>query len=907
MSRGEALSAYEAVAKDNERLEKEVSKLRAELAASDFNRATSEVGPSSSWAQIPDWARPQSQLQPSEKPMKPKRTRQLQNQPPARSTSSDQAPSSASEPRASSSSFELNAPRTRSSGSATADPNRSRTPRHASVFSGSESERGSAAGVPPRPRQEQGVGMSRPPRRSGLRDSGFGADSGTDTTRAANSVTKPSLGTKAKIGTRDKERERGALERGAPGRSQQPQTDPTNTPTQQQDTMSSQLMPLLPALTPSKVRAPRVEVIDLPSTSYIEPSFGIHLSRRGTGQPAESDASTLEPPRSAALGPVRSPGTVSPIGELILPPSVVSCERLETEERPSLLAAPVSMDSCVLLPSSLSQSPSLLSVETAHATPTQLPHSPSPNPAPVSGLVASPAATPALSPPPQPQALGPLQSAPILQPIPSLFQAPSLLSLNSARQPQRSRSSSRTARLSPLPVFDLTGLPAYEAVPGTSSTPAAKIDFGQMPNDPTNPSSPTRRQSDPAPASSPGSPPIMRQRSNSAIPVSQPLRADSTLDAPPSTPPRSTNNTAQFAFITPVLDRTLIAGAEDPPAVGTGNQNSTAAELGTTVPGSISLGNTTAAAAATIAATNPENISNANTTGRRRLLPMFKFISPSPGTPPSTKKRRTNRAMTAPSQFGTMSSAGPGSPMGIASSPLARGRVVRESPLQLVMGAAHAATREGMRIPIMREVGGNMGTIGLVPPLVPSAPLVPLVAQLAPVAGASTEAQAAVRGMQAERELLGRAQQQQQSGPPEQVTAESMAKVLLIEAECLRLRRDSAETAALRQEVMMLRSQLQQNEREGGETGSGIVESVEQDYTTTTSTSQTSVSESVETYSNADADSEDTVPTATEATLPEVHKDRARRKLSEVERRLRNARAELDTKERAVAELKLRL
>ncbi|KAG8683275.1 hypothetical protein FRC08_014380, partial [Ceratobasidium sp. 394] len=92
MSRGEALSAYEAVAKDNERLEKEVSRLRAELAASDFNRATSEVGPSSSWSQIPDWARPQPQPQPLENPTKPKRTRQPQSQPPARSTSSDQAP-----------------------------------------------------------------------------------------------------------------------------------------------------------------------------------------------------------------------------------------------------------------------------------------------------------------------------------------------------------------------------------------------------------------------------------------------------------------------------------------------------------------------------------------------------------------------------------------------------------------------------------------------------------------------------------------------------------------------------------------------------------------------------------------------------------------------------------------------
>jgi hypothetical protein len=49
------------------------------------------------------------------------------------------------------------------------------------------------------------------------------------------------------------------------------------------------------------------------------------------------------------------------------------------------------------------------------------------------------------------------------------------------------------------------------------------------------------------------------------------------------------------------------------------------------------------------------------------------------------------------------------------------------------------------------------------------------------------------------------------------------------------------------------------------------------------------------------------MPTATEATLPEAPVDPARRRLSEVERGLRDARAELDTKERAVAELRMRL
>jgi hypothetical protein len=147
-----------------------------------------------------------------------------------------------------------------------------------------------------------------------------------------------------------------------------------------------------------------------------------------------------------------------------------------------------------------------------------------------------------------------------------------------------------------------------------------------------------------------------------------------------------------------------------------------------------------------------------------------------------------------------------------------------------------------MRVPVMREVGagagfgigaGMSGTVGLVPPLVPCAPLVPLIAQLIPVpgGGTSTEAQAAVRGMQAEWALLGQAQQR--SGPGAEVTAESMAKVLLIEAECLRLRRDSADAAALRQEVMMLRTRLQEQEQ----VDPGVVESVEQGASTSYSDS----------------------------------------------------------------------
>jgi hypothetical protein len=138
-----------------------------------------------------------------------------------------------------------------------------------------------------------------------------------------------------------------------------------------------------------------------------------------------------------------------------------------------------------------------------------------------------------------------------------------------------------------------------------------------------------------------------------------------------------------------------------------------------------------------------------------------------------------------------------------------------------------------MRVPVMRELGSGAGAGlapgvingGLVPPIVPSVPLNPLVAQLVPSTvpstqgskepstinfppGTSLETQNVLHGMQAERMLLDRAQAQQ--GTTAEVTPESMARVLFIEAECLRLRRDSAEAAALRQEVEMLRAQLQE-------------------------------------------------------------------------------------------------
>ncbi|QRV74347.1 hypothetical protein RhiJN_02361 [Ceratobasidium sp. AG-Ba] len=862
MSRGEAMAAYEAVAQENERLEKEIASLRAKLTASDFNRATSEVDASSSWAQIPDWARPQSQPQPQSRTpsqnQPPSRPQSEQAKPkrPIRSGSSDQAPSSASENPASNSnsSFEqhVRGPRTRSSGSVTADPNRSRTPRPSLVFSGSESERGTGVGVVSRQEQTQPVGS----RRNRLRDSGLGADSGTDTTQLR---TRPSSSTSGRAKPGPKERER------------RPAAESTSTTSTQQQSEPSaiQLMPLLPALTPSKVRAPKVEVIDLPSTSYIEPSFGIQLTRRGAGpNRSESDSSTLEPPRSAALVPIPSPGLVSPIGDLALPPSVVTFDGTGVRGDQSSLAAPISLDSRVLLPSSIGQT----STETVRVTTVQTTLSLSLPPISVPDSNATPIPT-----------IQPLQpAAPVLRPANSIFQpAPSLFP--NRAQPQRSRSSSRTARLSPLPVFNLTGLSGNDTGPRASSTPANKAIPETTPSaDAPEPISPTRRQSDPAPVSAPASPPPLRQRSNSAVPLPQPSRENSKVDltvgGPPTTPPRSTNNTVQFAFITPVVDRT--AEEPRPPTAGV---NSTTAEPGTTMLDQ----------ASTLAAPNATNNATNNTTkSRRQLLPMFKFVSPSPGTPPSTRKRRANRAMTAPSQFG--SSIGPASP-GIASSPLARGRVVRESPLQLVMGAAHAGLRENMRIPIMREVGNSgptagpsTGTAGLVPPLVPTVPLVPLVAQLVP--NAPPETQAALRGMQAERELLGRAQ----PVPTQEVTAESMAKVLKIEAECLRLRRDSAEAAALREEVMRLRAQLQQKEREQE---AGAVE--EQDYTTTTSTSHISdgISESAETYSDMDAESDDTAPTATEATLPEAHEGNS--SLG----RMTDVRDESSTKEGAAAEL----
>ncbi|KAF8594845.1 hypothetical protein BDV93DRAFT_529046, partial [Ceratobasidium sp. AG-I] len=374
-------------------------------------------------------------------------------------------------------------------------------------------------------------------------------------------------------------------------------------------------------------------------------------------------------------------------------------------------------------------------------------------------------------------------------------------------QPQRSRSSSRTARHSPLPVFDLTGLPAYEAVPSSSVQPDKDL-LGPIEG------SPVRQQSDPAPTTQPNSPLPLRPRANSVA---------------PSTPPRSTNNTAQFAFITPVHVDTYGKengeGAGDGVA-GMGNLLSVEA-VGDMMPGDAS------GLSATGTLQNPVSAS-ANTTGRRRLLPMFMFISPAPGTPPSSKKRRSN---TAPSQFRTSTSgsgsrggAGPASPMGIAASPLAKGRPVRESPLQLVLGSAHAARRAEMRVPVMREVGGAsagttgvgaLGPTGLVP-LVPFAPLVPLVAPLVPtlaqlnpirplMAPPAPSVETVLRGMEAEQALLSRAQ------VGGEVTAEGMARVLLIEAECLRLRRDTAEANALRQEAALLRTRLQEQASAGAD------------------------------------------------------------------------------------------
>ncbi|KAJ1307027.1 hypothetical protein OPQ81_008006 [Rhizoctonia solani] len=685
MSRGEAIAAYETVAKDNERLEKEVARLNAELAAAEFNRATSEIRTSSSWAQLPDWARPQ----PVASGSKPKRP---SPRPHVHSESSDRAPSSMSEPQASprllpalqredSSASDptpqrpgSSQPRARSSASTSDYRARSRASRPTVTVSDSNSDDSRITPLP-----------ATKPRRSNLRDSGIGVDSGSEvtTTRA-----------KAMSGTRD----RRAVE------SPRPQPESGDGPRGQD------LMPLLPVLTPSKVRAPKVEVVDLPSTSYIEPSFGISLRKKGDKKAPESreTSATAIPDRISpgllepALGPTSSPRTISPVGELLLPPPVVS-----REDPP---AAPVE-------------------------TPAQ--------PAPV------------------------LQPPVILQPAPVLHSA-------LTKTQQRSRSSSRTARHSPLPpVFDLTGLPAYESLPATSTLP---------------------------PKSSP-------------------------------------------------VPRTAAAAA-----------TSTTVEPGTTLP----TANTTAAE------TLP-NTSKLTTAGGRKLLPMFKFMSPSPATPPSTKKRR----MTAPSQLSSSTGLGTSPKHGIASSPLARGRPVRESPLQLVLGSAHAARRCDMRVPVMREF----------PPIVPSAPLNMLVAQLAPPAqlpalefppGTNPETQDVLRGMQAEQVLLGQAK------PTEDVTPEQIVHVLRIEAECIRLRRDSAEAAALRQEVEILRAQLREQQEQ------------QQDYTITTTTS-----DALETYSEGGMSDD----TATETTIPEAG-DTARRRMEYMERDLRSS---MDSKDRSMSDLRSRM
>ncbi|KEP47853.1 kinase domain protein [Rhizoctonia solani 123E] len=730
MSRGEAIAAYETVAKENERLGKEVARLKAELAAAEFNRATSEIRTSSSWAQLPDWARPQ----PVASTSKPKRS----PRPLVHSESSDRAPSSMSEPQASPRLLPVlqredssasdptpqrpgpSQPRARSSASTSDYRARSRASRPTVTVSDSNSD-------------DSRITLPQPAtklKRSNLRDSGIGVDSGSE---ATTSNVKPKSGTK----------DRRSVE------------SPRPKPDQEQEARGQDLMPLLPALTPSKVRAPRVEMVDLPSTSYIEPSFGVSLRKKGERQRPESRETSrttipdllspglIEP----ALGPTLSPQALSPVGEFLLPPSVIS------REPPMAPVVPVEL-------------------------------------------------VPVLQPPVI------LQPAPVLHPT-----------LPQSRD--RSRSNSRTARHSPLPpVFDLTGLPAYESLTSVPSSKSSPIPQMKSPQNLAVPiDSPIRRQSDPAPNTQ-TEPPLVRPRSSSVA---------------PSTPPRSTNNTAQFAFITPIHESVEAPSMEAAAAI------STAVQAGTTL--GINSTNTTFADSA-------PNTSKA-TAGGRKLLPMFKFISPVPATPPSMKKRR----MTAPSQLSNSTGLGASPKHGIASSPLVRGKPVRESPLQLVMGSVHAARRAEMRVPVMREVGAASGTVtgtGFVPPIVPSVPLNALVAQLVPPPvqlpklefppGTSPETQTVLRGMQAERALLDQAQPSQ-----EDVTPEQMAHVLLIEAECIRLRRDSAEAAALRHEVEILRARLREQEHEQG----GM--------------------------------SDDT---ATEATIPEAG-DTARRRMEYVERDLR--------------------
>ncbi|GAB1518075.1 hypothetical protein RhiTH_001134 [Rhizoctonia solani] len=780
MSRGEAIAAYDSVVKENKRLEKEVARLKAELATAEFNRATSEIRTSSSWAQLPEWARPQ----PTASSSKSKRP---SSRPNVHSESSDRAPSSMSEPQASprlnpgirredSSASEptpqrpgSSQPRPRSSASISDHRGRSRASRPTVTVSDSNSD--DSRIVIPQPATK--------PRRSNLRDSGIGVDSGSEATTSKARV---------KLGAKDKDRRL----------PESPQETVRSQSGQDKDgpgPRGQDLMPLLPALTPSKVRAPRVEVVDLPSTSYIEPSFGVSLRKKGRKQTSESHETTqttvpdrLSPGLAEpALGPTPSPRTISPIGEFLLPPPVVSRE------------------------------------EPAANTPVPV----------VEPLI---------------------DLTPVLQPAAILQPSPILHSALAQHQQDRSRSSSRTARLSPLPpVFDLTGLPAYESLPAPppkgSPTPETKGSSDNL-SAPTD--SPIRRQSDPAPNTQ-TEPPIVRPRSSSLA---------------PSTPPRSTNNTVQFAFITPVHE------SVEAPSTAAVGAISTAAEAGTT-------GINTTIGNGTTGATIAELASNTSKPTARKLLPMFKFMSPSPATPPSTKKRR----MTAPSQLGNSTGLGASPKHGIASSPLARGRPVRESPLQLVLGSAHAARRAEMRIPVMREVG-----TGLVPPIIPTTPLTPLIAQLAPPVpppqslpaiefppGTSPETQNVLRGMQAERALL----EQTQPTAQQDVTPEHMARVLRIEAECIRLRRDGAEAAALRHEVEILRAQLREQEQQ-------------QDYTMTTTTS-----DALETYSEGGMSDD----TAMEATIPEAG-DTARRRMEYVERDLRSS---MDSKDRSVSEFRMRM
>ncbi|KAF8749122.1 hypothetical protein RHS01_10272 [Rhizoctonia solani] len=755
-----AIAAYDTVVKENKRLEKEVAQLKAELATAEFNRATSEIRTSSSWAQLPEWARPQ----PTASSSKSKRP---SSRPNVHSESSDRAPSSMSEPQASprlnpgirredSSASEptpqrpgSSQPRPRSSASISDHRGRSRASRPTVTVSDSNSD--DSRIVIPQPATK--------PRRSNLRDSGIGVDSGSEATTSKARV---------KLGAKDKDRRL----------PESPQETVRSQSGQDKDgpgPRGQDLMPLLPALTPSKVRAPRVEVVDLPSTSYIEPSFGVSLRKKGRKQTSESHETTqttvpdrLSPGLAEpALGPTPSPRTISPIGEFLLPPPVVSRE------------------------------------EPAANTPVPV----------VEPLI---------------------DLTPYFNQLPS-FNPPNTSFRTCTASASRSRSSSRTARLSPLP----PGSPTPETK-GSSDNLSAPTD------------SPIRRQSDPAPNTQ-TEPPIVRPRSSSLA---------------PSTPPRSTNNTVQFAFITPVHE------SVEAPSTAAVGAISTAAEAGTT-------GINTTIGNGTTGATIAELASNTSKPTARKLLPMFKFMSPSPATPPSTKKRR----MTAPSQLGNSTGLGASPKHGIASSPLARGRPVRESPLQLVLGSAHAARRAEMRIPVMREVG-----TGLVPPIIPTTPLTPLIAQLAPPVpppqslpaiefppGTSPETQNVLRGMQAERALL----EQTQPTAQQDVTPEHMARVLRIEAECIRLRRDGAEAAALRHEVEILRAQLREQEQQ-------------QDYTMTTTTS-----DALETYSEGGMSDD----TAMEATIPEAG-DTARRRMEYVERDLRSS---MDSKDRSVSEFRMRM